>query len=299
MRSSLGVVILFVSACGSEPTSPKPEKASPPAKLEKAEPVEKVEKAEPVEKVDEVEPKGPLAPAKGPLAAGIDPPSKPALLAVAKPTIPGELGLLAPMVEFGPRRFAAAIRSQPFAERLEYDVHALIVEASAATPPVWSVVGSIEVHELRDPSLADLDDPGLIPTTVHAEDYDDDGEPELLVRVRNDVTCPGGGPNEITTMILVDPGPTPSIALETELHHALGNGAAETKALLTHEDLNGDGHRDVRIQYTTTSEPIEGEAAEPPDVAENRWIWDAGRDAWSLQNEASGKPAYTRWGCDW
>jgi hypothetical protein len=299
MRTSLGLVILFVSAC-SEPASRQPEKASPPA--EKAEPKTEVEgidaneppvaKTEPIEEVDP-------PPAKATVAAGIDPPSKTALLALAKPAIRGELGLLAPVVEFGPRRFAAAIRSQPFEARLEYGVHALIVEASDATPPVWSVVGSIEVHELDDPSLADFDNPGLIPTTTHADDYDDDGEPELIVRVRETVTCPGGGPNEITSLILVDPSPTPSIALKTELHHALGNGAAETKALLTHEDLDGDGHRDVRIKYTTTSEPLEGEPPEKPDVAENRWLWAADRDAWALQNEASGKPAYTSWGCDW
>ncbi|MFV8751287.1 hypothetical protein ACNOYE_12150 [Nannocystaceae bacterium ST9] len=301
-RRSLALISLVLAclpdpegAARDQPAKVEPAKAEPakaePAKVEPA----KVEpaKVEPAK----VEP-AKVEPAS--VSAGMPAPSKPELLALAKPEIRGELALLAPIVEFGPRRFAAAIRSRPFADRFEFRVHALIVEADTSVPPRWSVVGELELHAIDEPALAEIDEGPLdIPTTVRGEDYDDDGELELLVRVRHDRMCPGGGPNVITTMIVVDPSPSPSVALKTELHHALGNGASETKAEVVHEDLDGDGHRDVRIRYETTSEPVEEDGAPTSQSAENRWLWQSSRDAWVVEAGPSGEPPYASWGCDW
>jgi hypothetical protein len=311
MRRSLGIVILFITAVGCDRESPAQaeKKASPAAKAEGVEGIdaskppqkvdpEKIEKAEPTEPTEKTEPAA-TNPAKATLTAGIEAPSKTDLLALAKPAIPGDLALLAPMVEFGPRRFAAALRSQPDKTKPVFEVHAVIVEASEASPPVWSVIASLEIHEVDGSKFDETveAEPSSIPTTVLADDYDDDGEPELLVRVRNHVMCEADGDNEITTLAIVDPAPAVGIALKTELHHTHRMDIFSTKATVSHEDLNGDGHRDVRIKYETTTTPLDDDADPSTEVAENRWLWEAGRDAWTLQNEASGKPAYSSWGC--
>jgi hypothetical protein len=270
----------------AEKTAEAPErepKAPAPASTQNTVPTE-----------DATVPSEDTAPASFTIAAGIAAPAKAEARAAIEAALASKPTLLAPPVEFGARRYAFAVHTKSGEEDdPTFTVHALVLEA-AGDDAAWSVAGELELAKMEQEILREV--AGRIPTTIKADDYDDDGEAELIVRMREIVMCGGGGPNEITTMRIVDFGPTPRLALDTELAHSLLSGAAETKAKVVHEDLNADRHRDVRIRYTTQAVDEADEQG-----AENRWLWDAAADEWRRAPTAGDAelPAYDKWGCDW
>ncbi|NJK32854.1 MAG: hypothetical protein HC927_10840 [Deltaproteobacteria bacterium] len=164
----------------------------------------------------------------------------------------------------------------------------------------WVIGDRIELLEWTREWLDDAD-AGSIPTTIYVDDYEDDGELELLVRFRNEIMCPGGGANEVTTLMLIELAETPPrIALQTEIDHALGSGAAQTKAKLIHEDLDGDAHRDLRIVYRSSGLDEDGAPTQADGEEERRWRWDPQADGW-VRLAAEGKwVEYARGeGCEW
>ena len=226
----------------------------------------------------------------------LPPPTKAEAMAACRSVLSAKLAELAPLVALGPRRHAIALR-----ERVADDpsAAALVVaildgsgsEADPAAPVTWAVTSSLEVARIAGTGLED--GPPSLPTTLLVEDFDDDGELELKLRYREDVMCGGGGLNTITKLALLDVEPDLAIALATELHHTMEPNPTQTKAEVSHEDVDGDGHRDVRIRYTTTDE--DGE-----QVAQNVWLWSQA-DRWRLRpaQTSDPTPGYDRWGCDW
>lgn len=200
--------------------------------------------------------------------------------------VEGESTLLAPGAYLGSHKIAVAVGAVWEGDPGAADI-AVIVMRAGVSPRSWVHVDSHVVHHVA--VLRDEEDPPPIPTTLEAVDYDDDGMSELALQIREDIMCPGGGPNTITRLFILNRTKGLPIALATELHHSMGANPTETKAKVTHEDLDGDGHRDVRIVYTTT-DPEEGKATKE----ENRWLWKEADDRWRLD-----KPGYERWGCDW
>lgn len=193
----------------------------------------------------------------------------------------GKLAQLAPIVSLSDGR--AAVLWRNFTAPAEASVELVVlVQADgdwAAESHTWVTSASTPWIDEGPPAFA---------VTARSEDYDDDGEPEILVRVRVPEMCPGGGPNTITQMKLFDTTPALEPVLATELRHIMDAYPEEgTKATVTHEDINADGHRDVKIVYVSKSEGA-------TDRATNVWAYVPDKDAWVLR-----KPEYERWGCDW
>ena len=202
-------------------------------------------------------------------------------LKASKAVLSGKLAQLAPIVSLSDGRAAVVWRN--FTGVSEASVELVVL---VRTDGVWAVQSHGVVTEASTPWLGD--EPPPFAVTALSDDYDDDGAPEILVRVRGPVMCPGGGPNTITQMKIFDLTPTLEQALATELRHLMDAYPADaTKAKVTHEDVNGDGHRDVKIVYVSKSEGVS-------DTATNVWRYSPDKDAWILH-----KPEYERWGCAW
>ena len=222
-------------------------------------------------------------------------PTKAEALAACRAAIDPRVAELAPTVVLGPRRHAIALRKRVDDDPTAAELVLAILEGapgeSEAAPATWTVARSLVISRIEGTDYED--GPPRLPTTLLAEDFDDDGEIELELRYREEVMCGGGGLNTITKLKLLDVEPELAVALGTELHHTMAASPVETKAQLSHEDLDGDGHRDVRIRYTT----VDGDETQR---AENAWIWSAA-DRWRLRPATKGDatPTYDRWGCDW
>ncbi|MEM7159644.1 MAG: hypothetical protein AAF799_42785 [Myxococcota bacterium] len=140
-------------------------------------------------------------------------------------------------------------------------------------------------HHVATPWLGE--EPPHIDPSLTVDDYDDDGRPEVRMVLTEEIMCPGGGPNVIRTMMLFDTEPKLAKGLQIELDHEMLAGDTVTQASVAFEDLDGDGHRDVRVVYVMTD--AEGERSE----AENRWLW-LDKDRWTFD-----RGDYHRYGCDW
>ncbi len=268
-------------ACSSTPppeSAPAPAAEAAPAPATKA----KVETEAEAAPAPEVEPTpDPPAESAAATATATTPLTKKRALAASRTALPGKLAQLAPIVPLPDGRAAVVWRHSNGEHAFEADVVLVVLQRDGGT---WGVQGSAVVLEASTPWLDEDAAPPLAVTTK-TDDYDDDGEPEVLVRVRHPVMCPGGGPNTITSMDVFDLAPDVAEALSTELHHFMDAYPDEgTKATVKHVDLDDDGHRDVEIAYATKGEK----------TRVNRWYYDAKADAWMLR-----KPKYTRWGCDW
>ena len=208
-------------------------------------------------------------------------PTKAQALKASKTVLNGKLAQLAPIVSLSDGRAAVVWRN--FTAVSEASVELVVL---VRTDQTWTVQSNRAVTGATTPWLDDGPPPFAV--TARTDDYDDDGEPEILVRVRAPVMCPGGGPNTITEMKIFDLTPSLEPALSTELRHLMDAYPEEaTKAKVTHEDVDGDGHRDVKIVYVSKSEGVS-------DTATNVWTYSPDKDAWVLR-----KPEYERWGCDW
>ncbi len=118
-------------------------------------------------------------------------PSKAEALAASRAVIDHKLAELAPILALGPRRHALALRvlnpKAPFAA----EVVIVVLEGSELDQEVrWSVTAKTSVHRVDRSGLDE--GPPALPTTFEAQDYDDDGELELLIRWREGVMCGGG-----------------------------------------------------------------------------------------------------------
>ena len=89
-------------------------------------------------------------------------------------------------------------------------------------------------------------------------------------------------------MKIFDTTPSLDPVLATELAHMMDAYPEEaTRATVTHEDVDADGHRDVKIVYVSKLDGV-------TDTATNVWMYVPDKDAWTLR-----KPEYERWGCGW
>lgn len=117
------------------------------------------------------------------------------------------------------------------------------------------------------------DDPERMPTrlailTWRAEDVDDDGHLELVMvadYVRA-VVC-GPGPVSARRLLIVNLGDFPTIAFSEALeHYYVRDGSvriSELRGHATHEDVNGDRHRDVRVRFRDCGRGERGDECGP------------------------------------
>lgn len=303
--ATLALALLCGLACDSstKPAEPAKTDAKTEAKAEpKAEPKTDAKaeakaetKAEPTPETKAEPTPQPTAPAGAPsLAAGIDAPDQPRVLELARTKGLAKPTLAAKLAEAGPRRFVAAIRDRKGATPAEYSLHLVLLRAHEPAPGAavaWVADGVIELHRWSSPWLEDAE-AGSIPTTLIVDDHERDGEIEVLVRFRHELMCPGGGPNTITELRIVELEPTLAITLESELHHAMVS--TEMKGTVHHEDLDADGHPDLRIHFSTKSDH------DPePQVTESRWRWVPTDDTWAPLTDTATPPPRSRTGCDW
>lgn len=272
------VAFLVVAACAppAAPPAPASEEAAP-APVEAAPEPKPEEDAvvEPPAKAVEAEPEPTPSAAR---------PSKKEATVATRSVLKGKLARLAPIMTLSDGRAAVVWRHTAGEYASEASVQLVLLKHEADG---WAVEGVKEIVDGSTPWI-DEDAPPPFAVTARTDDYDDDGEPEILVRVRYALMCPGGGPNTVTSLDIYDTTPALETALSTELHHLMdAYPEEETRASVKHEDLDGDGHRDVKIEYV--SKP-EGKT----ERATNTWLYTPSRDAWAL-----AKPQYERWGCDW
>lgn len=278
---------------------------APAVEGKKTEPAPKTEtKAEPTPATDvpavKAEPT-PVPPAAVPVAqasaaAGVDPPKQSIVLALARAKGFAKAALATKLAEAGARRYVAAIRDRkPMPSGFpEYSLHLLLLrlpEAAAGAKAEWVVDGAVELHRWG-PAMP-IDDPegsSSIPTTLVVDDHDRDGEIEVLARYRHEFSCTPMV-SMVTDLAIVELEPTLAVALKTELHHELTEVAK--KGTAHHEDLDGDGHPDLRVGFSTKAE------GEPkPKLTENRWRWVAD-DTWAPLTDGAKLPTEPLAGCEW
>lgn len=241
----------------------------------------------------------PAVPTVGPIEiaspeAGIEPPQKARVLELARGMGFAKPALATMLAEAGPRRYVAVLRDRNGDEPAEYSLHLILLrspEPATGAEPQWEAQGVLELHRWRGEWMEDAD-AGKIPTTLVVDDYEHDGEVEALVRFRHTIMCPGGGPNEITELRMVELEPALGVVLQTELHHEMV--PVQTKGVVHHEDLDGDQHPDLRIRYTTGDED-----GPEPRLQESRWRWVASDDRWTVDSLGATLPGYEGKGCDW
>lgn len=280
----------------SDAEAPQANKVAKPAK-----PTEPAAKA-PTAKASAASPKAAPSPAVRPTDAATTKKAPPDAVAdgpvptraeireASSAVITGKLAVLTPIARLGPSTHVVLWRRHDPEEPGEADVVlALVRGTTTAGATAWRVTQHHVLRNVATPWLGD--EPPQIAATLKVDDYDDDGEREILVRLRHSIMCGGGGENVVTTMTLLDATPTLKNVLRTELAHEMLASPASTKATVHHEDLNADGHRDIRIVYES-EDPSDPESTSTTD--ENRWIWEEKDDRWTL-----GSGSYARWGCDW
>ena len=212
----------------------------------------------------------------------VDPPTKAQARVASRAVVKGALAQLAPIVSLSDGRAAILWRVTTDPSKAEASAVLVVIRFADGA---WVAEDAAVVLEASTPWTEDV--PSLA-ATVRSEDYDDDGEPEVLVRIRYPMMCPGGGPNTITSLTIFAVSAPVRAVLSTELHHKMDAYEHEgTKATVSHRDTNGDGHRDVEIVYTTK---FDGKR----DTQTNVWVYRPDDDAWTLTS-----PEYERWGCDW
>lgn len=241
---------------------------------------------EPTAVVDPAEPESPTideSPAEEPAPATDPEPSRKGL----HPLVEGELELLADITELDAQRKVGAWRHFDPAVPGEADIIvAIVVPEDGKDTAQWGVEHMAVVHHVATPWQGE--EAPTVGLSLTADDFDDDGEPEIHVTLGEEIMCPGGGPNVITTLMMFDTDPPLAEVLRTELSHEMLASPLVTEAEAKFVDLDGDGHRDVRIRYVT-DDPDDGRTS-----VENRWRYDSDEDRWSL---LSGD--YDRFGCDW
>ena len=292
MQTTFALAFSGLLGCDStvapEPAT-RPEPAANPETAAKPEPA-----AEPVPAAEPAPPSAPSRPAVR--EAGVPAPTSKTILALARAAKLAAPASAAAPSPFGPRRHAAILRSRSGAAPAKFGLHALLLTLPEAAGAEWTLTSAIELSSWSRPWYEDSDpEAGAIPTTIHVDDFDDDGELELQVRFRSEIMCGGGGENQVTTLMIVELAESPPrIALQTELDHALSNGAAQTRTRVIHEDLDQDGHRDLKIEYRTSDEEA------PPVEEQRRWRWDPGADTWArLASDKTWQEYRHKDGCDW
>lgn len=211
-------------------------------------------------------------------------PTKAEARRVLRSTVPGKLAILAPSVAVNGTDYAYVWRR--IDPKKPYEADAVLAVVHGEQVPggsvEWTLVDSVVFYHAKNPE-SDEEVPA-IPTTLKVGDYDDDGEPELMVRFREYFMVPGGGVNEVTNMIIFDTAPMFGVEIQTELRHGLiANPDSYTEVVVRHVDLNGDGHRDIRIN--SSYDIGRGDPDFPPERSTNEWLWDAEHDVWVWQSK--------------
>jgi len=112
-------------------------------------------------------------------------------------------------------------------------------------------------------------------------DLDADGEPEAMFFVQyHDEPQPAVGDVARGHYFVVDLDPGPRVAASFESQaHPQADVLLERRATVRREDLDGDGHPDLRVRGRECMSATEG--AEDCTPVDERWIWDAPTDAWT------------------
>jgi hypothetical protein len=313
----LAFALLCGLACDSKPApadpakveakpAPTDTKAAPKTETKseaKATPKPEV-KADPTPATDVPEVKAdptPVAPPAVPVtqaspAAGVDPPKQARVLELARAKGLAKPALAAKLAEAGARRYVAAIRDRNDTPSgfPQYTLHLLRLRLPEPVPGAaaeWVVDGVVELHRWQSAWIEDAEGSSSIPTTLVVDDHERDGEVEVLVRFRYEFNC-STVVSEITDLSIVELEPTLAVVLRTELHHTLTD--VEKKGTAHHEDLDGDGHPDLRVSFSTK---VEGEPK--PKLTENRWRWVAGDDTWAPLTDGAKLPTEDLAGCEW
>ncbi len=307
MRALCGTLLVVCLACTDAapdvvPTSPRASERPSPTESSKVEP----SKVEP-DSIVTTTPDQPAIKAEPPSAplvrdSGVPKPPWTEILALARAAGLSAPASVAPPEELGPRRWVALVRTRDGADPARFALHLLVLELPAPIDerdmPAWTLATRVQLEHWTRPWRDDDEHAGDIPTSIYVDDYDDDGELELLVRYRNEIMCPGVGEQDITNLMIVEASEQPPrVGLHTEIDRPIGSGWGKVEAKIEHVDLNADGHRDMRIRYRTSIQDMDDETKWTHEDAENHWRWDAEQDAWTRARTGGELPEYDRWGC--
>ena len=271
-RGAVGLCCVLLGCASTATSEPSPERVAaveaPPKTVAEPQPAEDeatVAEADAVASVDEAGPE-------------VAPPTKAQARVASRAKVEGKLAILAPIVSL-PKGRAAVL----WKRRAGSNIEAVLVLLEHHADEGWSVAAST-VAQTVDGSWSD--DP-KVAATLRADDYDDDGKVELLLRVRYPEMCPGGGPATSTSLTLfraetLEPG------LRTGLRFMLdAYPQEEIRGRVSHVDVDGDGHRDVEIRFDTRElELRDGEEILGPRRSKtNTWIYEPTSDAWTLRED--------------
>jgi hypothetical protein len=138
----------------------------------------------------------------------------------------------------------------------------------------WLLAGTLRLPLSRPPwGQCDM------AASVFGDDYDHDGKPEAMVRVR---FCtdpqPAVGEDFVTDVFIVNLDGPPRLAFSAVLHTSYGASAVgKDRGVLVHEDLDRDGHPDLILR--TTNEMEEG-GRRNVERREDRYLWDPAADVY-------------------
>ena len=163
---------------------------------------------------------------------------------------------------------------------VQQDALPLLGEARSGNPHTAAALCSIE--EDRSPTAA-----------LFVQDYDKDGQPELLVRWKLCWLLPGLGGTDVRVMRLYNLPAAgalrPAFHLEIE-HDARPTAAGRTLGRYTFTDLDKDGHPDLLVRFESNDIDFAREdELDCVELWERRFSWRAAGDRW-VESGPGGKP---------
>lgn len=183
-------------------------------------------------------------------------------------------------VPLGGARFLGMVSSET-----DIAVHAVVIERAGVA---WNLVKRLALPLRRDsPASRHSEGEGPCPqgmgklaTIAFADDYDHDGKIEALVRYLFCWNVPGVGPVRVRRLALLsvaeDGTLSEQVNLELELD-ALPTAMGATRGKAEFKDVNGDGHPDLAVRYTTERPTLGGER-ERAKAVEAHYVYDPARD---------------------
>ena len=122
---------------------------------------------------------------------------------------------------------------------------------------------------------------------IKVDDYDYDNKPEAFITYNYCGGMQRGlGSDKITEVIIVNIGTVPSIAFEDEIKRIHGSTELGIKkGVLTFRDINGDGHPDIIINYTTIIKDTEDTDRTETIEEIAKYLWDIKTDRYKLFKE--------------
>jgi hypothetical protein len=125
---------------------------------------------------------------------------------------------------------------------------------------------------------------GTIAVNLQVEDFDDDGAQEIRSRHRLAWMCCGAGATEKRTLVMTNDDAILSEAAYLDLDAVIYRGA--TRGRERYEDRNGDGHRDLVVEWVMTDEE------DPTERGEDVHVWQSARDRYERARRPRGEDCY-------